>query len=197
LYLRAAVRGLVQTPPILAEMRREIEAIDDLHRALTEVDPALAARLHPNDRLRLIRGVEVFRQTGQQLSALQAAHALAPDRIATHGIKLDHEALDARIDQRVHTMIEEGYVNEVRGLLERGFGRQLKPMTSLGYRHMCSHVLDDVPLDEAIRCTQRDTRRFARKQRTWGKAFNWPKVSGPTAIVDVIRAAEASFSPAG
>jgi len=173
LYLNALVRGLVKTPPIDPDLRAELEAIDDLHSELARVDPVLAARLHPNDRVRLVRGVEVFRQSGHRLSDLQAAHAAAPDRHEVRGVWLDRDDLDARIDARVLGMIAAGYVEEVRGLLERGFSRDLKPMQSLGYRHVCGHLLDGVSLEEAIRCTQRDTRRFARKQRTWRKALRW------------------------
>ena len=173
LYLQALVRGLVRTPPVDPELRAELEQMPDLHAALREVDPVLAERLHPNDRVRLVRGLEVFRQTGQRLSVLQERHAAAADRHEVRGLWLDRDDLDARIDRRVLEMIEQGYVAEVQGLLDAGYTRDLKPMQSLGYRHLCDHLSDGVTLDEAIRRTQRDTRRFARKQRTWRKAFAW------------------------
>ena len=75
LYLQALVRGLVETPPVEAELRARLEALPDLHGALAAVDPELAARLHPHDRVRLVRGLEVYHQTGRRLSELQAAHA--------------------------------------------------------------------------------------------------------------------------
>ncbi len=177
LYLRSFVRGLVSTPPVDPALRAELEALDDPHAALSQVDPVLAARLHPNDRVRIIRGLEVYHQGGTPLSALHAEHAEAPDRVQAVGLWLDRDDLDARIDARVEAMIAQGYVDEVRGLLERGVSRDLKPMQSLGYRHLCDHLLDDLPLDEAIRRTQRDTRRFARKQRNWMRALGYDRIT--------------------
>lgn len=175
-YLRAMQRGLVWTPEPDAAIREALAGIEDLHGELARVDPALAAKLHPHDRVRLVRGVEVFRQTGERLSDLQAAHAAEPDRVQVVGRCLDRDDLDARIDARAEGMIAAGYVQEVQGLLDRGFGPDLKPMRSLGYRHMCDHLLEGLPLEEAVRRTQRDTRRFARKQRTWMNTLQYPTV---------------------
>lgn len=179
LYLQALARGLVTTPPVDPALRAEIEALPDLHGELARVDPELAARLHAHDRVRLIRGIEVYRASGHRLSALQAAHQAAPDRIRLEPVWLDRPDLDERIDARVHGMIEAGYVAEVRALLDRGYGPGLKPMSSLGYRHLCAHLVEDLPLEEAIRRTQRDTRRFARKQRTWRNALRWDPATDP------------------
>ena len=187
LYLQALIRGLVATPPVDPALRAELEALPDLHRALSEVDPALAARLHPNDRVRLVRGLEVFRATGQRLSELQDRHAREPDRVPAVGVWLDRDDLDERIDRRVGAMLAGGYVDEVRRLLDRGYARTLKPMQSLGYRHLCDHVLDGLALDEARRRTIRDTRRFARKQRTWMRTLGFPRRD------DVLAAASEAF----
>lgn len=168
LYLQALRRGLVSTPDADPALRAELKAVDDLHARLAAVDPVLAERLHPNDRVRLVRGIEVFELSGERLSDLHAAHAAAPDRVTVDGVWMDHEDLDARIDARVLAMMEAGYLAEVETLLAR-YDRGIKPMRSLGYRYLAAHVLDDLPLDDAIRLTQRDTRRFARKQRTWRK----------------------------
>lgn len=195
LYLRALVRGLVQTPPVDPTLRAELEADSDLHRRLTEVDPVLAARLHPHDRVRLVRGMEVWLQAGVRLSALQDAHAAAPDRIPFVGIFLDRDDLDARIDQRVLAMMDAGYVDEVQRLLDAGYTRDLKPMLSLGYRHLASHLLDGLPLDEAVRRTQRDTRRFARKQRTWANTLRWPEVRSEPVEAALDAAREAFGDP--
>ncbi|MCA9567703.1 MAG: tRNA (adenosine(37)-N6)-dimethylallyltransferase MiaA [Myxococcales bacterium] len=167
LYLQALRRGLVATPDPDPALRAELEATPDLHARLQAVDPVLATRLHPNDRVRLVRGIEVHALSGQRLSELHDAHAAAPDRVEVHGVWLDREDLDARIDARVLQMMADGYLDEVRGLLAAGYPSTLKPMRSLGYRHLCEHVETGLPLDEAVRRTQRDTRRFARKQRTW------------------------------
>ena len=167
LYIRSLLRGLAPTPEVDPALRARLEQLADPHAALAAVDPVLAERLHPNDRKRIVRGLEVHAQTGRPLSELQAEHAAAPDRLRAVGLWLDRHDLDERIDQRVHDMVARGYVAEVRRLLASGVPRVARPMQSLGYRHLCDHLLDGLDLDEAIRRTQRDTRRFARKQRTW------------------------------
>jgi len=168
LYIRSVKRGLVQTPPADLALRAELAKRSDLHARLTAIDPVLAERLHPNDQLRIIRGIEVFEATGIQLSELHAAHEQQPDRVDIRGIWLDRVDLDERIDERVSKMMERGYLDEVRSLLE-SFEPTLKPMRSLGYRHLAEHLSGGLDLEEAVRRTQRDTRRFARKQRTWRK----------------------------
>lgn len=177
LYLRSWLRGLVRTPPVDLALRRNLESHEDLHVELARVDPPLAARLHPADRVRVVRGVEVYRQTGRRLSDLQAEHAQAPDRVAHRALWLDREDLFDRIDARVIAMVDAGWVDEVRAVLDAGFDRSLKPLQSLGYRHVCDHVIDGLPLPEAIRRTQRDTRHFARKQRTWMRGMGYPRVT--------------------
>ena len=192
MYLRSFVRGLVETPPVDPVVRSELEALPDPHGRLRLVDPSLAQRLHPNDRVRIIRGLEVFEATGRRLSGLQKAHQEAPDRVQALGLWLDREDLNDRIDTRVLTMIEAGYVDEVQGLLGAGHARTLKPMQSLGYRHLCDHVLDGLPLDEAVRRTQRDTRQFARKQRNWMRQLGYERVLEDH-LPAALRAAEAAF----
>lgn len=188
-YLRAFQRGLVETPPVDRALRAELEARTDLHQALAQVDPALAARLHPNDHLRLVRGLEVFLASGQRLSDLQVDHATEPDRVQVRGLWLDRDDLGDRIDRRVDAMMAAGYLDEVRALLASGVSRQAKPMLSLGYRHLCDHLLDALPLDEAVRRTARDTRHFARKQRTWLRNLGYPQVTGEA--MDAVKAAAA------
>ena len=169
-YLRALLFGLVETPPGDFPLRRKLEALPDPHGALAEVDPILAERLHPNDTVRIIRGLEVHRLTGRRLSDLHAEHSATPRHEAVC-LWLDREDLDERIDRRVLRMMERGYLEEVRGLLEGGVSPKAKPMHSLGYRHLAEHLAGEMDLEEAVRRTQRDTRRFARKQRTFLKGL--------------------------
>jgi tRNA dimethylallyltransferase len=197
LYLRALLVGLVETPSIDPELRQRLEALADPHAELQRVDPALAERLHPHDRVRIVRGLEVFHQTGQRLSELHDAHKervhkTQGRRLDGRGLWLDRgvDELDERIERRVGLMIEQGYVQEVQRLLAAGYGRELKPMLSLGYRHLCDHVLDGLPLEEASRRTVRDTRRFARKQRTWNRTLGFPRVEADE-LDTILREAEA------
>lgn len=174
LYLQSLIRGLVVTPPVDPALRAALEASDDLFDQLMAVDRDLAHRLHPNDRLRLVRGLEVYWSSGQRLSALQAEHRKQPDRVVASGVWLDRSDLDSRIDARVLEMVDHGYVAEVRRLLDAGYATELKPMQSLGYRHFAEHLRGGLSLEEAVQRTQRDTRRFARKQRTWNRTLKLP-----------------------
>jgi tRNA dimethylallyltransferase len=165
LYFRALLQGFVQAPSGDAALRAEIEALPDLHAALAKVDPVLAQRLHPNDRVRLSRGIEVFRLTGKPLSQLHAEHNPEPRHKAV-ALCLDRDGLYERINSRVLEMLKEGYLAEVEALRSQGYTpADTKPMRSLGYRHLSAHLDGDLPYDEAVRLTQRDTRHFAKRQR--------------------------------
>ena len=162
-YLRAWEQGLVDAPAVDLDLRAKLDTLADPHAALAAIDPVLAGRLHPNDRMRLVRGLEYHAQTGGRLSD---AHAADP-KLRRHSavIGLDHPDLYARLDQRVLGMMNSGYLEEVAGLLALGVPRSARPMRTLGYEHLAAHLAQEVSLDEAIRLTQRDTRHFARKQR--------------------------------
>lgn len=183
-YLRAYVQGLVEVPPVDPALRRTLEALENPHARLIEVDPVLAARLHPNDHVRIVRGIEVHALTGRRLSELHAEDTR--HRIDAEVVAVDVPDLYERIDVRVESMMAEGYLDEVRGLLARGYGRELKPMLSLGYRHLAAHLAGEIDLDEAVRLTKRDTRHFARKQRGFVRAAAIPDT-------DVMEAASRAF----
>jgi len=163
-YFRALLIGFAPLPESDPELRAELQAIIDLHGELAKVDPETAARLHPNDRVRLIRALEVYRLTGQAMSAIHAEHELGERHVSVR-VQLQREDLNERVDRRVLGMMEAGYLEEVQGLLDRGVSPDCKPMRSLGYKHLAAHLLEGLALEEAIRLTQRDTRRFARKQK--------------------------------
>lgn len=175
-YLRAFLDGLVPAPPADLALRAELQALVDPWPALDAVDPILAARLHPNDHLRIVRGLEVFRLTGIPLSAHHAGHVR--ERRAAEVIWVDRDDLEARIVDRLHQMMDQGYLDEVRGLLARGYVRSLKPMQSLGYEHLAAHLEGELSAEEAVRCTLRDSRHFARKQRGFLRGQGFSPVYG-------------------
>lgn len=186
-YLRAWEQGLIAAPPADLTLRATLEALDDPHTRLREVDPVLAARLHPNDRVRVVRGLEYHAQTGQRLSD---AHAADPQhRRPCTLLWLDRDDLYERLDRRVLQMMDAGYLDEVRGLLDRGVPRSARPMQSLGYEHLAAHLEGELALDEAIRLTQRDTRHFARKQR------GFLRTRGAAVCADPMAAARAAWGP--
>lgn len=165
LYFRALLQGFVEVPSGDKALRAEIEALPDLHSALSEVDPVLAERLHPHDHVRLTRGIEVFRITGKPLSQFHAEHEPTPRHQAV-ALCLDRDGLYERINARVIQMLDEGYLQEVESLRSQGYSpAETKPMRSLGYRHLSEYLDGNLDLDESIRRTQRDTRHFAKRQR--------------------------------
>ncbi|RME26966.1 MAG: tRNA (adenosine(37)-N6)-dimethylallyltransferase MiaA [Deltaproteobacteria bacterium] len=187
-WLSALVRPLAALPPSDPAVRAELEALPDPHARLAAVDPDSAARLHPHDRVRVIRALEVHALTGRPMSALWAEGPRHPP-VDAEIAWLDREDLRPRIGQRLHRMMEAGYLDEVAALVARGYGPQHKPMRSLGYAHLSAHLRGELDLAEALRRTERDTWRLARKQRTWGRGMGWQ----PTDPSGVLRAAERAF----
>lgn len=176
LWLRALVRGLVELPEPERHVRERLErdaderGLDVLHRRLQEVDPAGARAIHPNDRVRLVRSLEVYEQTGTPMSEHQARHALGAPRYGALFVVADlpKPAHDARIRERVRAMIDAGWPEEARRLLAR-WGPDVRPFGSVGYRQMLEHVRDGAPLDEVEARIVKATRMYARRQRTWFK----------------------------
>ena len=137
---------------------------------VAEVDPETAARLHVNDIGRQIRALEVHASSGRTLTDLHADNrARQPEeQPLLFGLNFAARALlYRRIDDRVEQMLEEGLLDEVRALLTRGYSAALKPMRSLGYRHMTAALAGDMSFGLAVAAMKQDTRRFARRQLIW------------------------------
>jgi tRNA dimethylallyltransferase len=174
MYIRALLRGLDPLPKdagIRAELERRWreEGGAALFAELRAVDPASAEAIHPSDRVRILRALEVASIAGSPPSRLKRrwAEAAGKFRILFIAISMDRDELYRRIDERVDDMFRKGLVDEVRGLLAKGYAPDLKPMKALGYRHVVSHLSGAVPLSGAIAEMKRDTRRYAKRQRTW------------------------------
>ncbi len=178
LYVKALLHGLSAAIPsdkaITARLTEEAEAEGpaSLYTRLASVDPVYAARISDQDSVRIVRALSVFEATGKPFSTHHTEHGFAESRYDALKICLfsDREVLYDRINRRVDLMVEEGLLDEVRGLLARGYHRGLKSMGSIGYRHMVEHLEDGVSWEETIRLLKRDTRRFAKRQLTWFRA---------------------------
>lgn len=176
-YIKALLHGLFEARPASEEVRAGLreEARQSGSRALYErlsaCDPEAAARIHPNDAYRVIRALEVYELTGRPLSAWQQAHGFedAPFEALKICLHMERDALYERIDKRVDQMVARGLLDEVRGLLNRGYTPDLKPMQALGYRHMVEYIQESLAWAEAIRLMKRDTRRYAKRQLIWFK----------------------------
>jgi tRNA dimethylallyltransferase len=173
LYLRVLLHGFSLAPPpadpeVRARWKAEVERVGApaLHARLQQIDPLAAARIHPNDAVRITRAFEVYEMTGVPISQWQqrAAAELPALKI---GLTMPREQLYARIDQRVDTMIAQGMLREVQTLLQNGYNPEQPALKGLGYRHLIGYIQGRVSWDEAVRLWKRDTRRFAKRQMTW------------------------------
>jgi tRNA dimethylallyltransferase len=175
LYIKAFTRGLflgpAQEPRVRASLKAELEAhgLNFLYNRLSEVDPAATSRIHPNDQQRIIRALEVYELTGKPMSEWQKAHGFAERPYETLTIGLDRERAELyeRINRRCEKMIKAGLLDEVASLVEKSYGLDLKPLRSVGYRHMGLVVTGEMSLGEALELMKRDTRRLAKRQLTW------------------------------
>lgn len=171
LYIRALLEGLVDSPTGDPQLRLQFAGLtgEELLRRLSLVDPETAGRLHPNDRVRLIRALEVFSQTGRPISALRSEHSFSGgyyDSLKV-AIKVERQELYRRLDRRVDQMLQEGLVEEVSALIASGYSRDMKAMRSIGYKEIASFLSGELALDKAVELIKRDTRRYAKRQMTW------------------------------
>ena len=178
LYLRSLVKGLFKGPGGDPEIRKYLkqEAREQgwpaLHERLRRVDPETAARLHHNDRVRIERALEVFELTGRTISSYQAEHALAdaPYDVMFFCLNLPREELYQRIELRAREMMSQGLVEEVQGLLQRGYSPDLKPLKAIGYKETVAYIMGRADLEETTLEIMKQTRRFAKRQLTWHRS---------------------------
>jgi len=178
LYLRVLRGGIFAGPPAAPEVRRELEAlaaehgVEYLHARLGEVDRLSAERIGHRDLYRIVRALEVFRLTGQPISAHQRSHRFAAREYETLtvGLAMERKRLYESIDRRFDEMVARGLVDEVRALLEAGCDPGAAPLGTVGYRQIAAAVRGEMTLGEAIELAKRDTRRLAKRQLTWFRA---------------------------
>ena len=180
MYIEKLLYGLFEGPGRDETFRKEIIAFADthgnlaLHQRLQQVDPATAQRLHPNDRTRIIRALEVHHLTGAPISAFQQ-EALTPEQCryvtAFFVISAERDELYARINARVEGMIAAGLVEEVERLYQQGFYQEFAPLKSLGYKEIGEFLAGKYDLPSAIELIQRNTRHYAKRQLTWFRKY--------------------------
>lgn len=180
LYLKALLRGLCQGPPPDWEFRQRIEdeiretGLDALHRRLELVDPLAAAKLHPNDKRRIIRALEVLHQTGVPLSHSQTQFDERPAQPARRVFVLNwpRAALHERIERRVEQMFADGLVAEVERLLATHASLGRTALQAVGYREVIEHLRGERDLAATIELVKARTRQFARRQETWFRGLS-------------------------
>jgi len=174
LYLRSVLRGVFEGPPANWEFRnlaeqQEKETPGYLHEQLSKCDPVSAKKLHPRDQRRIIRALEVYRQTGKPLSEQQLQPELPaeyrPQKV--FWLHPNREWLYDRVNRRVDLMIEQGLIEEVTQLLQRNPPPGRTAVQGLGYKEIIAHLQEDVPLEKTLELLKMRTRQFAKRQHTW------------------------------
>ena len=140
-----------------------------LHEKLREVDSKSAENIHANNVKRVIRALEFYHQNGTPISEHneEQKQQTSPYNLAYFVLTAPREILYERIDRRVDQMMEEGLLEEVKSLRERGCHRGMVSMQGLGYKEIRAYLEGEYPLEEAVRILKRDTRHFAKRQLTW------------------------------
>lgn len=178
LYLKALMDGLSLGGAGGDErLRAELNALADepggkerLHARLAAVDPETAARLHPNDRRRVIRAIEVYEQTGVPMSRQNHAAQDRPFRVLPLALDWPRDLLYARLEARVHRMMEMGLLSEVRALLESGVAPTAQSMQGIGYKELIPVVMGQGDVNRAVWEIIVHTRHYAKRQGTWLRA---------------------------
>lgn len=175
LYLRALADGMPDLPEPdparRAQLQEEAEGRGDaeMHEELSSLDPTVAARVAVGDRRRVLRALEVFRQTGRPLGEWQAEHARRPRpfEVLTVVLSPSLESLEARIRARTEQMWAQGLVEETQSILDRGFSGDLASLQSIGYREAQAFLQGELSAEAAIDAIVLSSRQYAKRQRTW------------------------------
>lgn len=175
LYLKALVDGLFPGPGRNPEIRKELEkeakekGLESLRKKLEEIDPLYSQKIGQNDKIRIIRALEVFYSTQKPLSEhfSSTRSCLEGFHLIKIGIELNRIELYQKIEDRVDRMFENGIVQEVEGLLAKCVAEDSPPFRALGYKSVLKFLKKEITREEAISLTKKDTRHYAKRQMTW------------------------------
>jgi len=193
LYVRTLLKGLCEAPqadPIMRKaLRQEAEdqGYDRLYARLVDVDPVIAARLHPRDESKVIRALEVYQLSGRRMSEFQQEHGFAERPFATLmiGLNRDRDMLYRRIEGRIDWQLAHGLIEETKQLLAQGYQRDSAAMKGLGYRQVAEHLAGEYDAAEMVRRFKRDTRHFSKRQMTWFRkepGIQWLMIEEPEPV---------------
>jgi len=169
LYVWAVLEGWMipkVAPDLRLRQRLEMVERDELYRELAQIDPVAAQRIDPRNVRRIIRAIEVYRQTKVPFSQLQLKTKTQFDSLII-GLTADRGELYRRIDLRVDEMIKAGLVDEVKGLIDRGYNLSLPAMSGIGYKQIAMYLRGELTLPLAIQQIKFETHRLARHQYSW------------------------------
>lgn len=198
LYIKTLLGGLMECPASDPDLRDELineckeTGSPFLHQRLRRLDPESAGRIHPNDRTRVIRALEIISLTDRPHSSIIMEHGFGERPFIELKICLNmkRDRLYDRINDRSRHMIEAGLIDETRALIERGYSPELRSMNSLGYRHAAAFLRREWSLEVMMFRLKQDTRRYAKRQLTWFRADHemiWAEPDNPGFIKSKIQ----------
>jgi tRNA dimethylallyltransferase len=178
LYVKLLLHGLWEGPAADWALREQLYEAErrhgagHLHRRLADIDPESARAIRPQDRSKIVRAIEVYEKTGRPMSDFHREHRFSerPYEAVQIGLRRARPDLYRRIESRVDRMMAGGLVEEVRGLIARGYSAGLPSMKGLGYRQVVGYLNGEYGPDEAVHRLKRDTKRYAKRQFTWFNA---------------------------
>jgi len=198
LYIKTLLGGLMECPPSDQDLRDELineckeKGVPFLHERLKQLDPESADRIHPNDRTRVVRALEIISLTDRPHSSIIMEHGFGerPFHALKICLNMDRDRLYDRINDRSRRMFEEGLIDETRSLIERGYSPELRSMNSLGYRHVSAFLRKEWSLEVMMSRLKQDTRRYAKRQLTWFRGDHemiWAQPDSPDFIMFKIK----------
>ncbi|OAN61253.1 tRNA (adenosine(37)-N6)-dimethylallyltransferase MiaA [Balneola sp. EhC07] len=180
LHLQSLIRPIEDIPSANEENITEIESqidkegIEPVYNKLNSVDPEYVKTMDGMNRQRIIRALDVWMQTGKPFSSFHSNQKFElPDDTLVFGLQRDRQSLYDRINQRVDNMIEEGLVAETQKVLDMGYSKDLQPLNAVGYREMIAVLEGKMELDKAIEKIKTQTRRYAKRQLTWFRRWDF------------------------
>ncbi|MEM1127685.1 MAG: tRNA (adenosine(37)-N6)-dimethylallyltransferase MiaA [Bacteroidota bacterium] len=180
LYVQALVKGIAQVPPVPAAIRHQVHnelterGAEALYRELQHVDPVVASSMDATKTQRVVRALEVYRATGTPLSIFQAEQTLPAFTYRGTLLHRPRPELYDRINQRVDHMLADGLLEEVRALYQQGYTRQQTPaLRTIGYQEPLRFLQGDIDYNEMVRLLKRNSRRYAKRQITWYKRYEF------------------------
>ncbi|WP_299574057.1 tRNA (adenosine(37)-N6)-dimethylallyltransferase MiaA [uncultured Shewanella sp.] len=199
MYFKALLEGLSPLPAadenVRAEINKQAEMLgwDALHQQLCEIDPVAGERIHPNDPQRLSRALEVFKITGKTMTELTAtkSEALPYDVVQFAIAPLDRKVLHELIAKRFKLMMEQGFIEEVKRLKDRGdLHLDMPSMRCVGYRQCWQYLDEEFDCDTLVEKATAATRQLAKRQLTWLRSWpdlNWLESGAEGNLVTLIR----------
>ena len=173
LYIQALLEGYQFNPTPITTLRDDADSTDTLYERLNERDPLTAGRIHPNDRKRILRALEVITTENQPLSTDKAAQ-FQYDCLA-FGLTMERQALYHRIDQRVDQMVEQGLLAEIDAILTQGLTANATALQAIGYKEFIAAIQNNLPLEMAVEQVKMASRRYAKRQLTWFRRMSYLK----------------------